>query len=419
MLSSLLLARRATPSKRLAPMRRHAQARCAMSLSGGEMTAKAKRSMMDNPAAWWLFGCAGLVGATLTVGAAARLTRSGASMLYWVPKDSFPPRSDEDLHREFEVYEDFARRHQRRPMSFEDFKRNFKFENLHRKLGEATTLAYLGPLAYFYVKEKLPTSIQPYLAGVLALGATQMYLGRRLVETQVNQQHGQDPDEAPNFVAPHGLAFHSAFSMANMALLLWAGLHLAYPATRAIQLRQLTLSQGLRDIGKLRQYYQYVTALFLGTAGGGTLVAAIDAGKEFNTFPKMGDRWIPDGLMDRKPWVRNFYENVALVQLDHRVLAVGTLAAYSYVFMLARRPHIWENLPPEAKKAINWTMVAVGGQVAGGITMLVNAVPTTLAMVHQSGAGLILGTSLWTLYTLRFAKPSGLAQVAKMASKAL
>ncbi|GLD96144.1 hypothetical protein PINS_up004822 [Pythium insidiosum] len=87
--------------------------------------------------------------------------------------------------------------------------------------------------------------------------------------------------------------------------------------------------------------------------------------------------------------------------------------------MRARRPNVWESLPPEAKKAITWTMVAVGGQVAGGVTMLVNAVPTTLAMMHQSGAALILGTSLWTLYTLRFAKPSGLAQVAKMASKAL
>ncbi|GLD96143.1 hypothetical protein PINS_up004821 [Pythium insidiosum] len=88
--------------------------------------------------------------------------------------------------------------------------------------------------------------------------------------------------------------------MANMALLLWAGLHLAYPAARAVKVRELTMSHTLREIGNVRRYFQYVTALFLGTAGAGTLVASIDAGKEFNTFPKMGDKWIPDGLFDRK-----------------------------------------------------------------------------------------------------------------------
>jgi heme a synthase len=110
---------------------------------------------------------------------------------------------------------------------------------------------------------------------------------------------------------------------------------------------------------------------------------------------------------------------VALVQLDHRVLAVGTLAAYGFVYMKARKAHIWDNLPTETKTALNWTMLAVGGQAAGGVTMLVNAVPTTLAMVHQSGAAAILGTSLWTLYTLRFARPVNVFATAKTVAKPL
>lgn len=59
-------------------------------------------------------------------------------------------------------------------------------------------------------------------------------------------------------------------------------------------------------------------------------------------------------------------------------------------------------------------------QVAFGITMLVNAVPTTMAMMHASGAALILSSSLWTLYTLRFARSIGMAgTAAKAAAKAL
>lgn len=54
-----------------------------------------------------------------------------------------------------------------------------------------------------------------------------------------------------------------------------------------------------------------------------------------------------------------------------------------------------------------------------GATMLVNEVPTSLAMVHQSGAALVLGSSLWALHSLRFARPGGLlgAAVAAAASK--
>ncbi|GLE08102.1 hypothetical protein PINS_up019064 [Pythium insidiosum] len=46
----------------------------------------------------------------------------------------------------------------------------------------------------------------------------------------------------------------------------------------------------------------------------------------YNTFPKMGDQWIPDGLFDMDPWYKNFFENTPLVQLDHRILAMSTLA---------------------------------------------------------------------------------------------
>jgi cytochrome c oxidase assembly protein subunit 15 len=43
---------------------------------------------------------------------------------------------------------------------------------------------------------------------------------------------------------------------------------------------------------------QWATGVIAGTIVAGTLVAEIDAGKEFNTFPKMGDHWIPGGLFE-------------------------------------------------------------------------------------------------------------------------
>lgn len=41
----------------------------------------------------------------------------------------------------------------------------------------------------------------------------------------------------------------------------------------------------------------------------------------YNSFPKMGERWIPDDLLAFSPALKNFFENPTTVQFDHRILA--------------------------------------------------------------------------------------------------
>ncbi|KAJ8575539.1 hypothetical protein ON010_g3675 [Phytophthora cinnamomi] len=148
------------------------------------MLKKSKNSMMESPLPWWLFGTAGLVATTLTVGAAARLTRSGGSTLYWKPH-FLHPKTKTEWHDEFDVYCDFCVRCQRIPMTLEEFKRNYKWESAHRMLGQLTALSFVGPLAYFAMKRKLPISAQAPLALIAGLGATQLYIGREMVSSNV------------------------------------------------------------------------------------------------------------------------------------------------------------------------------------------------------------------------------------------
>ena len=58
----------------------------------------------------------------------------------------------------------------------------------------------------------------------------------------------------------------------------------------------------------------------------GAFVAGLDAGHAYNTFPLMGGRLIPEEYWAQSGW-RNAFENVAAVQLHHRVLALSTLSA--------------------------------------------------------------------------------------------
>lgn len=56
------------------------------------------------------------------------------------------------------------------------------------------------------------------------------------------------------------------------------------------------------------------------TLTAGAFVAGLDAGLVYNSFPKMGDRWIPQDILDRTPMIVNFFENPTTVQFDHRIL---------------------------------------------------------------------------------------------------
>lgn len=38
-------------------------------------------------------------------------------------------------------------------------------------------------------------------------------------------------------------------------------------------------------------------------------------GHAYNSFPKMGDNWIPDDIFSMEPLMRNFFENTSTVQV--------------------------------------------------------------------------------------------------------
>ena len=53
----------------------------------------------------------------------------------------------------------------------------------------------------------------------------------------------------------------------------------------------------------------------------GALVAGTRAGRVYNTFPKMDAHWVPPEIFALDPWYSNFFNNLATVQFDHRMLA--------------------------------------------------------------------------------------------------
>ena len=58
------------------------------------------------------------------------------------------------------------------------------------------------------------------------------------------------------------------------------------------------------------------------TVASGAFVAGNDAGRAFNTFPKMGDDWIPDEVLAMVPVWKNFFENTATVQVRTKYISI-------------------------------------------------------------------------------------------------
>merc|ERR1712181_40714 len=134
--------------------------------------------------------------------------------------------------------------------------------------------------------------------------------------------------------------------------------------------------------------------------GSKAVVAGLDAGLVYNSFPKFADRWIPEDILAFSPTLRNITENPTTVQFNHRILGTSTLAA---LLLVAGRAQSLP-LPPH----LRLTALALGGmgclQVAMGITTLLLYVPVPVAAAHQSGALATLSLAMWVAHEMRLAK---------------
>jgi cytochrome c oxidase assembly protein subunit 15 len=124
----------------------------------------------------------------------------------------------------------------------------------------------------------------------------------------------------------------------------------------------------------------------------------------------MGDkRFTPVEYWEHEPAWKNFFENPAAVQFNHRVLAMSTYTVATAYYLWARR----QPLTGQPRVALHALIAMANVQVALGIATLLYYVvltsfdsfllpftyllrqPTPLAATHQAGSLTLLSFSLW------------------------
>lgn len=89
------------------------------------------------------------------------------------------------------------------------------------------------------------------------------------------------------------------------------------------------------ELHNLECTFAYSGSLISRSGIAGAFVAGLDAGLVYNSFPKMGERWIPDDLLAFSPILKNIFENPTTVQFDHRILVSAVFLLCLCCFLVA------------------------------------------------------------------------------------
>lgn len=327
----------------------------------------------------WLLLCCAMVFAMVVVGGVTRLTHSGLSIVEWQPLvGTLPPLNEAQWLEVFHKYQQTPEYQKVNfDMGLDEFKGIFWWEYFHRLLGRSIGAVFLLPFLYFLVRKKIEWNLAPKLAGIFILGGLQGALGWYMVASGLVD----DPR-----VSQYRLTAHLGMAFIIYAAMLWVALGLLSPTS--------SRPEGARALGRFSLGLSGL--IFLMVLSGG-FVAGIRAGLAYNTFPLMNGHWIPPEIFMVVPWYANFFENMATVQFDHRLIAWLLAFLVPWFWLRARRVA----LPAHTRLAIHLLLLMLAVQITLGISTLLLVVPVSLAAAHQAGALLLFSFSLWVSHELR------------------
>jgi cytochrome c oxidase assembly protein subunit 15 len=324
----------------------------------------------------WLIGIFLLLAAMIVLGGLTRLTDSGLSITEWRPvMGALPPLSEADWAAEFAKYQASPEfQQQNSSMDLAGFKTIYWWEWGHRQLGRVIGLVWALGFAGFALARQIPRGWTGRLLLIGALGGVQGAIGWWMVSSGLT---GVMVDVASYRLALHlGLAFVIFGLVATYVFELGRSESELMIARRAGEKRLAGLATGL-------MHFAFLQILL------GALVAGIDAGRGFPTWPDMNGQFFPADAFyvpGRPTWAA-FLENAGLVQFIHRMAAYLLFAFGVIVWLRGRKSaHL------STRRAFHAVMAMLVAQLVLGIFTALTAAAPHVAITHQIGAIL-----LWVL----------------------
>ena len=216
----------------------------------------------------WLGAVALLIVAMILVGGATRLTDSGLSITEWQPiMGAIPPLSEADWQKAFAAYQKIPEYTElKRGMSLDAFKTIFWWEWAHRFLGRLIGVAFFVPFVVFWIAGYIPRALLPRLIGLFLLGGLQGAVGWYMVKSGLVERTD---------VSQYRLAAHFGVALVILGYTLWLLFGIGARAHAA------ALGARAARPGSPRLVLVLIFVQMLA----GALVAGLDAGMGYNTWP--------------------------------------------------------------------------------------------------------------------------------------
>lgn len=328
----------------------------------------------------WLFIVALMVVAIVAVGGITRLTESGVSITEWKPvTGTIPPITDAQWQAEFDAYRatpQYQLINGPAGMTLETYKFIFFWEWIHRLIARTIGLVFALPLAWFWVKGRIPQGYKPRLLALLALGAAQGAVGWWMVKSGIVNDVK---------VSHFRLAAHLLVALFTLGGLVWTALDL------------IALSKG-KERARLRALGLVALIVLLVQLFYGALVAGMRAGTSagagwlsMDAWPLMQGRFYPDGVDWALGAAHAFLSDPFLVHFIHRWWAWVVVAV---LVVVARR------LRKTDRKASVVLHSVFGTQVLLGIFTVWSGVALWIAVLHQLVGALLVAATVWSAHLL-------------------
>ncbi|MCX5493646.1 COX15/CtaA family protein [Kaistia dalseonensis] len=316
----------------------------------------------------WLGAVIVMIVAMIVVGGATRLTNSGLSITEWKPIHGvIPPLNLAEWQEEFAKYQQIPQYEMlNKGMTLDAFKSIFWWEWGHRLLGRLIGVVFFVPFVLLWLTGRIERKLVPPLLGLFVLGGLQGAVGWWMVASGLVNRVD---------VSQYRLATHLLLACFILAATVWIrrGLAADDGEDRVASLPLKGMATAL------------IVIVFLQIFLGG-LVAGLDAGFTYNTWPLMDGAIIPARVYDYDPIWRSVFEDVMTVQFDHRMVAylllIGSFVHAYQAWKLVRRSR--------AARRARHLAALVLVQAGIGVSTLLTVVPIDLALLHQFGAAVVL-----------------------------
>ena len=327
----------------------------------------------------WLVSLMSIILLMIIVGGLTRLTESGLSMVDWrLFMGTIPPLSHGDWLKVFEDYKQYPEYQIKNiNMTLSEFKYIFWWEYGHRVLGRLIGIIFIIPFIYFALKKYFSNEELYSYSFLLFLGGAQGIIGWWMVKSGL--------DVNP-YVSHLRLAVHLIIAQIILSLI-------AY-----LFLKRLDIGIYKINFSSHKSFFIFFNIIIFFTVIYGAFMAGLDAGKSFNTWPKMGDNYIPENLIFIEDRLFGFFDNSVFIHFFHRALAY--LSFLTILYMCFKHFKGIENKYQKIHFLIVLFLVLI--QLFIGVFVVLSNVQVSLGSIHQ-----IIGTLLFvsaTCYSLQILK---------------